>query len=299
MRERQRLASVAVVVIGALWGLYWWPVRALEGTVLEGAWGTLLIVLMSALVLSPVALTRWRELRDSQLSTLLVIALGGAGFALYSIGLSYGRVAIIILMFYLTPVWSTLIGRLLGWPTPWLRYAVIALGMAGLLLVLSGGESLPLPRSLGDWFGLASGFMWAVCSIGMQLRRVPSAMTSTFVFSLGAVAMSLVLALTMGAPVSALGAVDWGGSWYWVALLGVVWWAVMLSVLLWANTHLEPARLAILLMSEVIVGVFSAALWAGEPLGAVEMIGGALVVGAALLEVMPVRRGAARPRTRH
>ena len=233
------------------------------------------------------------------LPSLVIIALGGAGFALYSIGLSYGRVAIVILMFYLTPVWSTLIGRLLGWPTPWSRYVVIVLGLAGLLLVLGGGGTLPIPRNLGDWLGLVSGLMWAVCSIGMRLRPMPGALESTFVFSAGAALMSFILALVIGAPVSRLAEIDWMQAGGWVGMTGVLWWAMMLSVLLWANARLEPARLAILLMSEVIVGVMSAALWAGEPLGVIEMVGGALVVAAALLEVYPARSRAEQPSSGH
>lgn len=56
----------------------------------------------------------------------------------------------------------------------------------------------------------------------------------------------------------------------------------------WAAARLEPARVGILLMSEVLVGVIAAALFAGERLGELEAVGGALVVAAAVMEVWPV-----------
>ncbi len=58
---------------------------------------------------------------------------------------------------------------------------------------------------------------------------------------------------------------------------------------MWAAARLEPARVGILLMAEVLVGATSAALIAGEHLGPVELAGGALVLLAGVLEVWPQR----------
>ena len=64
--------------------------------------------------------------------------------------------------------------------------------------------------------------------------------------------------------------------------------------LMWATVRLEPARVGILLMSEVILGAGSAALLAGEHLHPLEIAGGALVILAGALEVWPTgaRHGA-------
>ena len=59
---------------------------------------------------------------------------------------------------------------------------------------------------------------------------------------------------------------------------------------MWATVRLEPARVGILLMTEVLVGALSAALLADEHLRGMELVGGALVLLAGVLEVWPVRR---------
>jgi drug/metabolite transporter (DMT)-like permease len=76
----------------------------------------------------------------------------------------------------------------------------------------------------------------------------------------------------------------------WVLATALVWWFASVLMLLWATQRLEPARVGILLMSEVIVGVISAALLAGEPFGWPEALGGLMVVTAGLIEVWPTRR---------
>jgi hypothetical protein len=90
------LAMAIVIVTGALWGLYWLPVRQLAEIALPGAWGTLAIVAAATVLLLPFAVKGRRPLADASPLALASIALGGVAFALYSVAFVYGRVAIII-----------------------------------------------------------------------------------------------------------------------------------------------------------------------------------------------------------
>ncbi len=71
---------------------------------LAGAWGTLAITAAATLLLLPIAIRQGRNIAGRDRLALASVALGGAAFALYSIGFVYGRVAIIILLYFLTPV---------------------------------------------------------------------------------------------------------------------------------------------------------------------------------------------------
>jgi len=51
-------------------------------------------------------------------------------------------------------------------------------------------------------------------------------------------------------------------------------------------TVLPPARIGVLLMSEVVVGAISAALLSGEAFGAGDALGTLLIIAAALFEVL-------------
>lgn len=284
------LAGAFVVVTGSLWGIYWIPVRRVAELAVPGGWGTLAIVATAALLLAPFGIRNRRRLAQSSPLALAAVALGGAAFVLYSAGLVYGRVAIVILLFYLTPVWSTLIGRYwMGWPTPGLRIAAIAVGFLGLGLVLGADGGLPLPRGAGDWLGLASGVLWSVSSTGIRTQAQAGPGETAFVFALGALVGAAVLAPILAPWPSLPPAAAWLPALAWIAAAGGLWWGLSMAALLWAAAQLEPARVGILLMSEVVVGVVSAALFAGERLGPLEAAGGVLVVLAAALEVWPVR----------
>jgi drug/metabolite transporter (DMT)-like permease len=287
------LATSFVVATGSLWGLYWLPVRRLAELGLAGAWGTLAIVAAAAVLLAPLALRHPRDLARCDPLGLASVALGGVAFTLYSVGFLYGRVAIVVLLFFLTPVWSTLLARyLLGWPTPWLRLAAILVGMAGLALVLGADGGVPVPSGLGDWLGLASGLLWAVATTGIRVRGDSGPAVSAFAFALGACVGAAALAPVLGPlPVVPAGAL--GPALGWALAAGGLWWGLSMAGLMWAAARLEPARVGILLMAEVLVGAASAALVAGERLGPLELAGGALVLCAGVLEVWPARRPAA------
>ncbi len=284
------IATVLVVVTGTIWGLYWVPVRKLAELGLPGAWGTLAIVATAAVLLAPAAIRRRHHLARSNPIALASIALGGAAFVLYSVGLLYGRVAIIVILFFLTPVWSTLIGRyVMGWPTTWLRIAALFLGLAGLALMLGADGQVPVPRGMGEWLGLISGFLWAVATTGIRAKADAGPSETAFVFAAGATISALILApllppATDPEPVRNIPAIIG-----WSLLAGGVWWGLSMCALMWATARLEPARVGILLMIEVLTGAISAALMAGEHLGALEIAGGALVLCAGLCEVWPSR----------
>ncbi len=158
---------------------------------------------------------------------------------------------------------------------------------------------MPLPQSLGEWLGLASGFLWAVATIGIRVKATAGAGESAFIFALGAFVGGLILApileplpdpATLTRPWVILG---------WVLLAGSVWWAASMAALMWAVTKLEPARVGILLMAEVFIASASAALIVGEKLALPEIVGGALVLLAGALEVWPTKRAKAIPVNDH
>lgn len=292
------LATMIVISTGALWGFYWLPVRRVASLELPGAWGTLVVVASATVLLMPLAIRRRKSLASARPLAVASVALGGAGFMFYSVGFAHGRVAIVILLFYLTPVWSTLIGRVvLGWKTTRLRIAAIVVGITGLAIMLGADGELPIPRNLGEMLGLISGVLWSIATTGMRRQSDLGPGEAAFVFALGACVAALLLAPFLEPWPSRLPSENLAEILMWAIATGGIWWALSMTSLLWAAPRLEPARVGILLMSEVLVGVVSAAILAGEHLGYLEILGGSLVLLAGVLEIWPVNR-AWRPRRR-
>ena len=288
------IPSLAVVFGGALWGLFWLPIRWLGDLGLQGGWpGAVIFAAMTVLLLPMIVLRRaqlrayWRPLIGCALFT-------GTAFAFYSISLQLTEVVRCILLFYLTPVWSTALGlAFLGERLTLTRIAALILGAAGLLVVLGAGVQFPWPRNVGDWLALASGMAWAYGSLRLYRMGSVAIPEQILTFSIGSLVVTLS-AITLGGAVfggmpdpGALRAAAPYGVLVALYVLPMVWLTV------WPTTLLSPGRIGILLMSEVVVGVASAAALSGEPFGAREALGAALIIGAGLVEVLG-RGGQAR-----
>lgn len=283
------LASAIVLCTGVVWGVYWVPVRAIADLGLDGAWGTGAITLASVVFLLPFVWGKRRVFHDTGWVGVLSIALGGAAFALYSIGFLYGKVALVVLLWFFSPVWSVVIARfVLGWQVPRLRLVAIAVGLAGLFIMLGGEGTVPVPRSPGEWMAFVGGMIWAGATAGMRLKSQVPPLPAAFIFALGAMLTSVGFAPFLE-PLPTVPATDLAWVGVLVLVTGGLWWGLSIAALMWATLRLDPARVGILLMAEVFFGAATAAIFAGEHLSATEMIGGGLVILCGVLEVWPTR----------
>lgn len=280
------LAAVAVALCGAVWGLYWLPLRWLGGMGVGGAWVSLVFNLVSLLAPLPWLMTRARRrgfARQAPAGLLL-----GTAFALYTVSLGMTDVLHAILLFYLTPVWSTLASWLFfGARLTVSRVVAMGLGFGGLALVLGLTGGIPLPRNPGDWVALISGMFWAAGTMHSFARPSAGVAMPVFTFSLGGIiASSIAIAIGAGLAMPMADAGNFAQSLPWMIVLALIFFVPPNFLILWAAQRMDPARIGILLMTEVLVGAISAAALSGEPFGARELAGTLLIVGAGLVEVL-------------
>ncbi len=160
------IPSIAVVAAAILWGVFWIPVRGVERAGVGTVWTGVLIFGCSSLALFLPIAFRWRNLVSSGWNLQWAGVLSGSAFALYTVSLNMTDVVRVILLFYMTPLWSTLLGALfLGERITLNRTLALVLAFSGLMAILGAGYRIPLPSNLGDWFALASGLIWSFASV--------------------------------------------------------------------------------------------------------------------------------------
>ncbi len=279
-----KVASVALVFGGMMWGLYWIPVRFFVDQGLSGAWPGIVMYSAALVGLAPFL---WRDRRDLLLRWQDLMFSGvftGAAFGLFTISLIYTDVVRAILLFYLTPVWGTIVGLVfLGERLTLIRLLGLACGLGGMIIVLGGEQIIPCPSNAGDWAALLSGMAWAVGTLGLYRASGISVPGQVFAFITGALLLSVAsLAFSAGALSEQSDVIVRVLP---IALLSVLYTLPMIFLTIWPATLLTPARVGLLLMSEIVVGLISAAVFSGEPFGLREFIGATLIVSAALLEI--------------
>ena len=277
-------AKLACLYAGAVWGLFWIPLRALEDAGLHGLWITVVYFLVPTICLVPVALWRWRHVRKGGLQLQLTAMISGGALLLYSTSIIYTDVVRAMLLFYLTPVWATILARLvLGDAITPTRIAAMMLAIVGMLTIFGLGARFPIPQNAGDWLGLGSGFLWAIAMVRIRMVESHSAIELTVGFFQWSLIFSAGAAFLL-AP----GHLPSVGQILPALPLLLVFMALLVLpgtyASLWGPKFLSPGVVGMLFMTEIVVGAISVALLAGEPFGIREVTGVILIAGASMLE---------------
>ncbi len=279
-------AKLACAVAGVVWGLLWIPLRVMDAVGITGAWATVMLYVWPLVLVLPIAAWRWRRLLRGGFGLQLTGLITAASLVLYADALIYTEVIRAMLLYYLTPVWSTLLARIfLKEPITGVRWVAIALGLSGILVIFGIDTGIPWPRNLGDWMGLAAGIVWAVAAVRMRSDNQNHAIEFTTVqFGWGTLlALGVAFLPVFGAgPTPELERVAGVLPWLLPVVLLVVIPGTFAA--LWGTPLLSPGLVGLLFMTEISVGTVTAALWAGEPFGAREIIGILLISGAGLAE---------------
>ncbi|MFN4143377.1 DMT family transporter [Aestuariivirga sp.] len=279
-------ASLAVAGSGAMWGGFWLPLRWLEEQGLGGAWVSVIFFAVAAV--SPLPWMLRRSAWEGFGTQLVNGALLGLAFTLYTVSLVLTDVINAILLFYLTPVWSTLAGIvLLGERLSLSRGLAMLFGFGGMVFILGFDHGLPLPRNAGDWLALLSGMLWAAGTLRSFLKPSRGVSLPVLTFCIGGLCGSgavVALAALIGSPIAAIG--NLGVGLPWAVLFALIFFVPPNFLVLWAAQRIDSGRVGILLMTEVLAGAVTAALFSGEPFGLMELAGTALILCAGLVEVL-------------
>lgn len=277
--------SLAIAGSAVVWGLWWIPVRALDARGLSGDWASLALYGAAAVIMVPIL--AWRRRRNLRMDGTAVAAGSLFGFMMvaWNHALINGEVVRVTLLFYLAPIWATLFGFLFvgDTPTP-RRIAGIGLGIAGAGVILGAGwNSLPLPRDLSDWLSLGAGISFAGSATVM--RRGGGTGEHERTFTTYTFATLLALAAVLMLPGSAPPRPGWEAAALPLAVAVAAFMLLPASwLVIWGSGRLDPGRVAILLLFEVLAAAVSAAILTDEPFGARILSGGALILAAAALE---------------
>ena len=277
-------AKLACLYAGSVWGLFWIPLRAFGHAGVHPLWITVIYFIVPGVILLPIALWRWKHLKQGGFGLQFTALLAGGALLLYSTSIVYTDVVRAMLLFYLTPVWSTLLARIFlkEAVTP-LRMVAMILALLGMLTIFGLGVRFPVPQNVGDWMGLGGGFVWAIATVRLRSEDGHSSVDMTLGFFFWSLIFSGVVALVL-APAEAPTLAQT------LPTMPLLLAFMVLLILpgtyasLWGPKYVDPGLVGLLFMTEIVVGSISVAILSGEPFGQREVLGVILITAASLLE---------------
>tara|TARA_B110000090_G_scaffold24742_1_gene24651 strand:+ start:844 stop:1773 length:930 start_codon:yes stop_codon:yes gene_type:complete len=279
--------GIFLALSAGVWGLYWLPLRSIEELGVSASWSVVLFNACPLVVLVPLLLFNYQQLKGLVGPTILAGLMIGIAFNLYANGLLETTVARATLLYYLTPIWSTLLG-VVWLSEPLTKARIIAIGVAliGLFLLLSNANSSNQALNIGDLYSFMSGIFWAIgVSVLNRWATIPILPLLACTFLVTTLFSALTAGLLPANPVPDLQAVK-------MALPAAAFWAIFIFVpsffiIFRISQLLFPGRVGILTMTEAIVAIVSAAiLIPEESMLLLQWLGAGAIIMAGLIEVL-------------
>ena len=280
--------ALALAISAGAWGIYWLPQRILEEGGLTGGWGTIAQMIIGVLLLTPIAMWRKIKGRSTGLELPMVGLLVGGGFICYALSFLLTDVVRALILFYMTPIWTTIFEMLFLKRRPGLeRVLTLGLALGGLWIVFSKQTIIPLPQNAGDWLALAGGAIFAGGMIRLEVTKNDGVFPIIFSFfvygSLFNIVAGFLLSEHLG-PVPAIA--SFVSMSLFLIIISVFYFIPTGIVILWAPSKLGAGLCSILFLTEIVVGVTSSSILTDEPFGWREIVGSSMIIIGGILAVV-------------
>jgi len=312
---KNTVALVSLLAGATIWGLIWHPYRTLEGMAVSPALGATLTYFVAFLLGLGLFRRQLAGFRPGWMLAMIGLVAGGCNLG-YVLATVHGEVMRVLLLFYLAPLWTVLLARLLlGEKVSLPGAAVIGLSLAGAVVMLwQPSLGLPLPENGAEWLGLAAGFLFAFANVLIRKAQELSIEVKSMAVFAGVVVVGLAagflfafanvlirkaqelsievksMAVFAGVVVVGLAVLPFEpgavtlppmAGWLLVALIGLVLLATNLFVQ-YGLTHTPANRAIVIFLFELLVAALASWLLAGEAMTLKEWLGGAMIVAASL-----------------
>lgn len=288
--SRQKYTASLALIYGALcWGVIWYPYRLLNDAGLSGVQSSLLSYSL-ALMLGGILF--WRRLKfipQIPVSAYWLSAVAGWTNLAYVLAVIDGEVMRVMLLFYLSPLWTLLLARV--WlKEPWHKPQLLAivLSLVGAVLMLTNGQWIwPWPQSASDWLALSAGIGFSITNVMTRFSTHLTIAAKGMLVWLGVFALALMVLLWQGGVNglslmhNAIPVMDAFGLLLTIAVLLVS--ATLLVQ--YGVTKIPAIQASVLFMSELIVAAIAAYFLAHETMSLIEMAGGCCILAAGVLSV--------------
>ncbi|MEX2516400.1 MAG: DMT family transporter [Gammaproteobacteria bacterium] len=283
------LPVFSCLLAATLWGIFWYPLRQMEALGVPGLWAILVVYIFASVAVAP---WLWRQRAAfRQISPdLLVIGLAAGWCNLaFALAVLEGTVVRVLLLFYLAPMWTILLGIVILRERPGRQDGItLAIAMFGALIMLWPGlVDWSDGVSRADGFAITAGLAFALTNVMVRKAGDQPIALKMIAAWLGVLVLtvSAIILTANPFPVAAT-----AGGWWLAALFGLFGMTLMTFTAQYGVTYLPIYHSAILFLFEVVAGAVSAWLLTSEVVTVHEWVGGSLVMLAAWLSARASRQ---------
>jgi len=292
----KNLFAVFGLLFGALcWGLIWYPYRLMAEAGVSGLASSFYTYSIATIIAGVYFSNHWRGLFAQPKSIIWLSLIAGWTNLSYVLAVIDGEVMRVMLLFYLSPLWTLLLARFwLKEPITQIGFISIVIALLGAYIMLAGPFSsmanhLPIPQNMAEWLAFSSGMGFSLTNVITRKSSHLSIRAKSFAVWVGVIGVTLIFSPFLGGNVSgqSFPAPSFFSVTHW-CVMGLIALLLMVATLLvqFGVTQLTAIRASVLFLFELVVAAIASYYLAHEVMTLNEWIGGILIVMAALIAAL-------------
>jgi drug/metabolite transporter (DMT)-like permease len=272
--------SIACLLFSAsMWGVIWYPLRLLNEAGMSAVWSSLVMYSAAAVLAIPILFKQYKLIPPFRTDLLILAVAAGITNVAFVVALIEGEIMRVMLLFYLSPLWTVLLGHWwLGERLSRNALMMFLLAMFGSIVMLWNPQiGWPWPHGLADWLALTASVAFSINNVlARKLAHVPMGV-KTAVIWWGVVVTAILILLWQQAPIPDVSIYVWSSAW----LLGWIGIVVMTVAVLYGVAKMPVYRSAVIMLFELVVAAIAAWWLTDEIMSLHEWLGGGLILLAA------------------
>lgn len=245
-------------------------------------------MIIGFILLLPIAIWRKAKGKTTGFEIPLTGILIGGGFICYALSFLLTDVVRALILFYMTPIWTTMFEILFLKKRPGIeRVLTLTLALGGLWVVFSKQTVLPLPENSGDWLALAGGAIFSAGLVRLELIKTDGVFPIIFSFFFYGAIFNIIAGFLLKEYLGPIPPIEAFISMaLFLVIISVFYFIPTGIVIFWSPSKLGAGLCSILFLSEIVVGVITSSILTNEPFGWREITGSTLIVIGGILAVV-------------
>lgn len=276
--------AVFGLLFGALcWGIIWYPYRIMADAGVSGIVSSFYTYSIAVALAGIYFAAHWRGIFKLPLSIIWLSLVAGWTNLSYVLAIIDGEVMRVMLLFYLSPLWTLILAHF------WLKEKTHLPGVVAIITSLLGAyimlydpatSRLPVPANSAEWLGLSSGFGFALTNVMTRKSVHLTLRAKSFAIWTGVMMVCLIAMPLMQVNLTSPAAFTLG-NWLVMGLIAILLIAATFLVQ-YGVTLIKATRASVLFLFELVVAAIAAYFLTDETMQTNEWIGGALIVAASV-----------------
>ena len=277
------LLPIFSLLFGAfVWGIIWYPYRLMAQAGVSGIYSSFYVFILTIAIALPYFFITKKKVPIWSKDFWLLALVAGYTNISYVLAVIDGEVVRVMLLFYLSPVWTIFLAHfMLNEDTQKRHYITVFISLIGAFIMFWEPGYLIHLDSKSDWLALSSGLGFAITNVMTRKHAHMTVNQKALAIWLGVIVVAMICimfdknampTLDFFRPVDA-------------AIMMVIALSLFLSTLLvqFGVTQIKAVEASSFFLFEIVVAAISSYFLVGESIALKEWLGGILIIAGVIL----------------